>query len=122
MKYFTALLAITMIACNERIPAGGPCRYTTQPFRFTVVSIEKDTSGAPAYLPDSLLPVRIRLCCDLRHSDTFFLSSINNKTITVAMARGNRIIPGSTIEGKVDLITSGTCTPEIYVFDQAFLQ
>jgi hypothetical protein len=135
MKAAAVIFFMLFIACNgnnkKPIPGGGRCTYSTSSFRFTIVAVEKDSASSAIqvldtmnpimYPPDSLFHVRIKLCCDQMRSDTIYLHNITHTAITVADAHQYGLKEGAVIDGTVDRIESGTCTPEIYKFNNRFL-
>lgn len=129
-------MLILFVACKGKntkpIPAGGPCTYSTSVFHFTVVAVEKDSAASVIhsldttnhkviYPADSLFIVRIKLCCHPMRADGIYLRDITNTAITVTDAQHYGLKEGAVIDGTVDVINSGTCTPEIYKFNNSFL-
>ena|ERR1022692_1565557 len=117
MKLLVTLSAFLILArCNpghEKHTAGGPCSYDTVRIKATVIAIDPVKSDRP----DTLCNVKLKLGGHV-YKDTMLLNHMIRSEINSGFVKKHDIKVGKVFSALGYFITSGTCNPEMYTFDE----
>jgi hypothetical protein len=120
LQLFTLSL-FGIFACNltknDDFRTGGPCEYTTEPFKARILLIEKDSIREDSTFRVNNI-VHIQQIEGIIPENT--LNEFYDSEFDDAFIRRNKLKEGKVLTGKVKRITKGTCKPYYIWFDQAF--
>ena len=117
MKFLLISALFIFAKCNHhsQFVAGGPCSYDTA--RFKAIVIQVDTVKTRSY--DTVYAVNLKLSYLHNHStDVMPLSHMTRNELNSGFLKKHDIKVGKTLTGTAWFITSGTCNPEMYDFDE----
>ena len=117
MKFLLIASLFIFAKCNHngKFVTGGPCTYDTTKFKAVVVEIIPIKGNTP----DSVFSVKIILSDSHSNSkDTLLLSHMTRNELNSGFINRHGIKIGKTLTGTAYFITSGTCNPEMYEFDE----
>jgi hypothetical protein len=111
-------LLVVLTQCTQKnnqhlTTDGGFCEYDSAKFKAKIIEIRPTQNQGY----DSLYQVKLLINGHYRR-DTIFLNSIVNHEINASYLRDHYLKAGKEITGMGFYRRTGTCTPEIYRFDE----